>query len=59
MTSTDVAGQIRELEARRYQAMTDGDAATLDGLLSADLVYTHSNADVDTKRGCGSCWPSS
>jgi ketosteroid isomerase-like protein len=50
MTDTDVAAQIRELEARRYQAMTDGDLATLDELLSADLVYAHSDASRDTKQ---------
>src|ERR1700761_1774105 len=38
MTADDVAAkQISELEARRYQAMTDGDTATLDELLSPDL----------------------
>jgi ketosteroid isomerase-like protein len=50
MPHTDVAGHIRELEARRYQAMTDGDVSTLDQLLSADLVFTHSDTSVDTKQ---------
>ena len=45
MTADDVAAkQISALEARRYQAMTDADIATLDELLSAKLVYTHSDA---------------
>ena len=46
----DVAGQIRALEARRYEAMTEGDIAALDDLLSADLVYAHSDATRDTKQ---------
>jgi ketosteroid isomerase-like protein len=50
MTDTDIAAQISALEARRYQAMTDGDVAALDDLLSADLVYAHSDATRDTKQ---------
>ncbi len=52
MTAADdeVAKQISDLEARRYQAMTDGDIATLEELFSADLVYTHSNAEADSKQ---------
>jgi len=51
MTADDVAAkQISALEARRYQAMTDADIATLDELLSAKLVYTHSDATADSKR---------
>jgi ketosteroid isomerase-like protein len=46
----EVAEQIRALEARRYQAMTDGDVGTLAGLFSADLVYTHSDATSDSKQ---------
>ncbi len=30
--------------------MTDADTATLDGLFSADLVYTHSDASSDSKQ---------
>jgi ketosteroid isomerase-like protein len=50
MTAADdvTAKQISELEARRYQAMTDGDVATLRELFAADLVYTHSNAEADS-----------
>jgi ketosteroid isomerase-like protein len=48
--NADIAQQIRALEARRYQAMTDGDVAALDDLLSADLVYTHSDATRDSKQ---------
>ena len=50
VAGADVAGQIRALEARRYQAMTEGDIAALDDLLSADLVYAHSDASRDTKQ---------
>jgi ketosteroid isomerase-like protein len=46
----DVAGQIRALEARRYEAVTAGDVAALDGLFAADLVYTHSDASADSKQ---------
>jgi uncharacterized protein YciI len=52
--SQDQAGggaeqEIRELEARRFKAMTDQDTAALDRLLSDDLTYTHSSARVDSK----------
>ena len=50
MTEDVVAKQISELEAKRYQAMTDADTGTLAGLLAADLVYTHSDASSDSKQ---------
>ena len=50
MTETDIAEQIRALEARRYKAMTDGDVAALGDLLSVDLVYSHSDATRDTRQ---------
>jgi ketosteroid isomerase-like protein len=52
MTADDdvTAKQISALEARRYQAMTEADIATLDELFSADLVYTHSDATADSKQ---------
>ena len=46
----DVADQIRALEDRRYQAITDGDVAALDELFAADFVYTHSDTKTDTKQ---------
>ena len=49
-TQREVADQIRALEDGRYQAMTDGDVAALDGLFAADLLYTHSDATTDSKR---------
>lgn len=51
MTDEEAAKQISELEARRYQAMTDADVAALGELLSPDLVYTHSDATSDGKQG--------
>ena len=52
MTTDDgvAAKQISELEARRYQAMTDADVSTLEELFSAELVYTHSDATADSKQ---------
>lgn len=52
MTAADdvTAKQISELEARRYQAMTDGDIETLERLFSPSLVYTHSDATSETKQ---------
>ncbi len=40
---------IRHLEDRRYKAMCDADAATLDQLLAESLVYTHSYGGQDGK----------
>lgn len=50
MTADVVAKQISELEAKRYQAMTDADTGTLARLFSADLVYSHSDATSDSKQ---------
>jgi len=51
MTPADdvTAKQISELEARRYQAMTDGDVAALAELFAPDLIYTHSDASSDSR----------
>ena len=40
---------IRNLEDRRYRAMCEADAATLDQLLADTLVYTHSYGGADSK----------
>ena len=49
-TSPDaITREIRALEDRRYQAMIEGDLATLDALLGDSLVYTHSSSVVDGK----------
>ena len=46
MTTQD---SIRALEDQRFRAMCEADIGTLDRLLSAGLVYTHSSAAVDSK----------
>ncbi|QRG06950.1 nuclear transport factor 2 family protein [Xanthobacter dioxanivorans] len=48
-TDADIFSLIRDLEERRYAAMLDADIPTLDALLADQLVYTHSNATVDSK----------
>lgn len=40
---------IRQLEDRRFRAMCEADAATLDQLLADTLVYTHSYGGADSK----------
>lgn len=45
----DTKDTIRLLEARRYRAMCEGDAATLEQLLADSLVYTHSYGGADSK----------
>ena len=51
MTADDVAAKhISELEAKRYQAMTDADIDTLEELFSTNMVYTHSDASTDSKQ---------
>lgn len=41
---------VSEAETRRFEAMTKGDVAALDGLLAEELTYTHSTGQVETKR---------
>ena len=41
---------IIELDKKRMTAMAQKDIATLNELLSDDLVYTHSTARLDTKQ---------
>lgn len=43
------ADDVLALDQRRWHAMTTNDLDTLDDLLHPALVYTHSNALVDTK----------
>ncbi len=51
MPNEDAAtNEIKALEDRRYQAMLEGDTATLDALCSGDLIYTHSKGDHDDKQ---------
>jgi hypothetical protein len=47
--TTDDAPAVLAAEDRRYQAMLDGDLATLDELCADELSYTHSNGVRDTK----------
>ncbi len=49
MQDRTVVAEIKALEDRRYDAMLSNDLATLDQLLSEQLVYTHSNGQRDTK----------
>ena len=48
-SETVTTAQINDLEDRRYAAMVEADLDTLDDLLSDDVIYTHSDASVDTK----------
>jgi ketosteroid isomerase-like protein len=41
---------IIDLDKKRMTAMAQRDIATLNALLSDDLVYTHSTARLDTKQ---------
>lgn len=42
--------KIIDLDKKRMTAMAQKDVATLNALLSEDLVYTHSTARLDTKQ---------
>jgi hypothetical protein len=44
------AEKIIELDRQRMTAMAEKDIATLSGILSDDLIYTHSSARLDTKQ---------
>jgi ketosteroid isomerase-like protein len=44
------AEKVIALDKRRMTAMAQKDIATLEALISDDLVYTHSSARLDTKR---------
>ena len=41
--------EVRDLEARRFRAMTERDVPALERLLSGDLVYTHASGWRQTK----------
>ena len=41
---------VIELDKKRMTAMAQKDIATLNRLLSDDLIYTHSSARLDTKQ---------
>lgn len=44
------AQTVIELDRKRMHAMATKDIATLNALISDDLVYTHSSARLDTKQ---------
>jgi len=46
----DNGQKIIDLDKQRMTAMAQKDIATLNRLLSDDLVYTHSSAQLDTKQ---------
>jgi ketosteroid isomerase-like protein len=46
----EIEQQVLRLEDERTRAVLAGDAATLQRLMSEDIVYTHSSARVDTKQ---------
>ena len=47
---SDNGQKIIDLDRKRMNAMAQKDLATLNSLLSDDLVYTHSTARLDTKK---------
>ena len=47
---TDNGQMIIDLDRKRMNAMAQKDIATLNALLSDNLVYTHSTARLDTKK---------
>ncbi len=49
MTSQQAEQEIRQQEARRFEAIVRGDVAALDQILSDDLTYTHATGVFETK----------
>jgi ketosteroid isomerase-like protein len=47
---SDNEQKIIDLDKKRMHAMAQKDIATLNALLSDDLIYTHSTARLDTKE---------
>jgi hypothetical protein len=47
--SQKVEDELLRTEVRRFEAMTQNDLDVLEQILADDLIYTHSNAKVDTK----------
>ena len=52
----DNGQKIIDLDKKRMHAMAQKDIATLNALLSDDLVYTHSTARLDTKHSSTPGW---
>ncbi len=49
MTTQQAPEEIRQREARRFEAVVRGDVAALDEILSDDLTYTHATGVHETK----------
>ncbi len=47
--ASDARGAVLAADRMRIDAMITGDMGALDALLHEDLIYTHSNGNVDTK----------
>ncbi len=45
-----VINAVKAIEYRRFAAQVAKDTALLNSILAADLIYTHSNGNVDTKQ---------
>ena len=50
LVQTTPEQELRATEQSRFEAMMRGDTAALRRLLSAELVYTHSNGMVETRE---------
>ena len=46
----DPADRVREIDQSRFRAMVADDLKTLAAVLADDLVYIHSDGDVDSKE---------
>jgi len=46
----DPAHRVREIDQRRFRAMVANDLETLAAVLADDLVYIHSDGEVDSKE---------
>ena len=49
MTTQQDEQDVLRCEQRRYEAMVQGDLATLDALLADELTYIHSGGRLDSK----------
>ncbi len=45
----NIESEVRNLEARRFRALTEADVPALERLLSEDLIYTHASGWRQTK----------
>jgi len=49
-TTHDPADRVREIEQRRFRAMVENNLERLAAVLADDLVYIHSDGEVDSKE---------